>query len=198
MADQYDSHRAATPYRLWRLQHPSQRTPAPLSAIAAWQPPKTRQLRGAVVKVWHSYRERCLSSTLFKWHAASMQPTDRPCPGAGSSYSTFKTVIESEIVRFPLGQAEQWWNGLQLNIAYADLPCVERERIDQEWDTLCDIRRWGHAQLIALRQQWVFHPDSERSLILMSDMYRAQCVDRGRLSFQTILHSRRCAHIYEQ
>lgn len=127
-----------------------------------------------------------------------MQPTDRPCPGAGSSYNTFKTVIESELVRFPLGQAEQWWNGLQLNIAYADLPCVERERIDQEWGTLCDIRKWGHEQLIALRQQWVFHPDSERSLILMSDTYRAQCVDKGRLSSQTILHSRRCPHMYEQ
>jgi hypothetical protein len=186
-------------YREWALTHPATRNPAPVVGTTWTAPVVGRAPRAAGRKVWDSFTQFYHGTLVHQWHRASACLSDEPCPGSGTEYEAFVTAVRHELKQLPASHDDDqtWWLQLNTGVAWAEIDSQSREGIVSGRADMRRVGSWVEGQLAMLRQQWVFHPTSHATRILLMDTHRARSHQSNKLSYQMVLRSKDCQHMYE-
>ena len=118
------------------------------------------------------------------------------CPGTGSLYADFEVVIQAELSQLPSGSLDAWWGKCNTGLNFDSLSAGIKNELEQGWSNMIQVCEWAVDQLTRLREQWIAHPDTNISYALMTDKQRLSKAGKG-VSFQTVLHSKDYARMYE-
>ena len=112
------------------------------------------------------------------------------------SLTGFETVIRAELSQLPSGSLEAWWGSCDNGLSFASLSTGIKNELELGWLDMVQVCEWAVDQLTQLREQWIAHPDTHISCALMTDRQRLNKAGKG-VSFQTVLHSKDYARMYE-
>ena len=131
----------------------------------------------------------------------SIVSSDRMNSKAGVNTSGHVWVVREAVGKLK-GPAKlpELHNALQMLEKSEDQMPFVFARVFPDVSGRADMRRvcsWIEGQLAMLRQQWVFHPTSHATRILLMDTHRARSHQSNKLSYQMVLRSKECQHMYK-